>query len=306
MDRLHTIEMFLAVADQGSFAGAARALRVSPPAVTRGISELEARLGVALFHRSTRAVSLTDEGAGFADRARRIVSDLADAERSLSGTKSEPQGRFQITASVIFGQMHVLPVVADMIDRYPALDVQMMLVDRNIRVIEEGVDVAVRIGPLADSSLRAIRVGAVRPMIVASPAYLARYGVPASAGDIKSHRLIASSGPRAAAEWRLGGRQAAPIKPRLVLNTVAAAVAAAEAGVGLANFLDYQIEDAVDAGRLIEVLKPDAPEWLPISLLFEASRSNLPSTRNFISAMRERAQSCGWGQRHQSPRAAIR
>jgi DNA-binding transcriptional LysR family regulator len=295
MDRLHTIEMFLAVADQGSFAGAARALRISPPVVTRGISELEARLGVALFHRSTRAVSLTDEGAGFIDRARRIVADLADAERSLSGTRSEPQGTFQITASVTFGQMHVLPVVANLIDRYPALDVRMMLVDRNIRVIEEGIDVAVRIGPLADSSLRAIRVGMVRPMIVASPAYLARHGVPASPADLKSHRLIASSGPRAAAEWRLGGRQAAPTKPRLVLNTVAAAVSAAEAGVGLANFLDYQIEDAVDAGRLIEVLKPDQPEWLPVSLLFEASRSNLPSTRAFITAMRERAVRCGWG-----------
>ncbi|MVZ96318.1 LysR family transcriptional regulator [Sphingorhabdus sp. IMCC26285] len=295
MDRLHTIEMFLAVADRGSFAGAARALQISPPVVTRGISELEARLGAVLFHRSTRAVSLTDEGAGFVDRAKRILADLADAERSLSGTLSEPQGTFQITASVIFGQMHVLPVIADLIDRYPALDVRMMLVDRNIRVIEEGIDVAVRIGSLANSSLRTIRIGTVRPMIVASPAYLARHGVPASASALQSHRLIASSGPRAATEWRFDGRKTVPAKPRIVLNTVAAAVFAAEAGVGLANFLDYQVEDAIDAGRLIEVLKPDQPEWLPVSLLFEASRSNLPSARAFIEAMRAHAAHCGWG-----------
>jgi DNA-binding transcriptional LysR family regulator len=299
MDRLHTIEMFLAVADVGSFAGAARAMRISPPVVTRGISELEARLGVALFHRSTRAVSLTDEGAGFMDLARRIVADLADAERSLSGMRSEPQGTFHITAPVTFGQMHVLPVVGDLIDRYPALDVRIMLVDRNIRVVEEGIDVAVRIGPLADSSLRAIRIGTVRPMIVASPAYLARHGVPVGPSDLKSHRLIASSGPRAAGEWRLGSRNAPPPRLRLTLNTVAAAISAAEAGVGLANFLDYQIEEAVAAGRLIEILKPDQPELLPVSLLFEASRSNLPSARAFIDAMRERAGRCGWGRRRQ-------
>ena len=293
MDRLQTMEMFLAVADQGSFTSAARALNISPPVVTRGIAELESRLGVALFHRSTRAVSLTDEGAGFIDRARRIIAEIADAERSLSGTQSEPHGLFHVTAPVTFGQLHVLPVVADLIDRFPALDLRIMLLDRNVRVIEEGIDVAVRIGPLVDSTLRAIRVGSVRSMIVASPAYLARHGVPASASDLKLHRLIASSGPRAATEWRFAGRA----KPRLTLNTVAAAIAAAEAGVGLANFLNYQIEDAVDAGRLIEVLKPERADWLPVSLLFEASRSNLPSARAFIDAMRERAGHCGWGTR---------
>lgn len=295
MDRLHTIEMFLAVAEEGSFSGAARLLRISPPAVTRGIFELESRLNVALFHRSTRAVSLTDEGASFVERARRILTELADAERSLSGTKAEPQGLFHITAPVTFGQMHVLPAIAQLIDKYPALDVRIMLLDRNVRVIEEGIDVAVRIGPLADSSLRVIKLGVVRQMIVASPAYLARYGVPASPTDLKSHRLIASSGPRAAAEWRFRGRNATPAKPRLIVNTVAAALAAAETGVGLGNFLNYQVEDLVNAGRLIEILKPDPPEWLPVSLLFEASRSNLPSTRAFIDAMRDRAKRSGWG-----------
>lgn len=295
MDRLQTLEMFLAVADTGGFATAARALRVSPPAVTRGVAELEARLGVTLFHRSTRAVSLTDEGAGFIAQARRILTDLADAERQLAGTQLEPRGQLYVTASTVFGRLHVTPVVAELIDRHAALDVRLMLFDRNVRIVEEGIDVAVRIGALADSSLRAIRIGAVRQVIVASPAYLARYAVPARPSDLSAHRLIASSGPRAANEWRLEGRHAVPARMRLTLSTVDAAIAAAEAGVGLANFLDYQVEDALDAGRLIEVLRPDVPQALPVSLLFEASRANAPSTRAFVDAMRERARQCRWG-----------
>lgn len=297
MDRLQTIEMFVAVADQGSFAGAARAMRVSPQVVTRGVAELEARLGVVLLHRSTRAVSLTHEGAGFLDEARRILADLAQAERQLVGTRAEPSGQLYITASVMFGRLHVTPVVVELIDRHAALDIRLLLFDRNVRMVEEGLDVAVRIGALADSSLLAVRIGAVRQAIVASPTYLARYGVPVCPADLANHRLIASSGPRAANEWRFGGRMAPCAKPRLTLNTVASAIAAAEAGVGLANFLDYQIEDALDAGRLIEVLKPDAPDMLPVSLLFEGNRSNAPSTRAFVDAMRARARHSIWGQR---------
>lgn len=295
MDRLQTLEMFVAVADQGSFAGAARTLRVSPQVVTRGVAELEARLGVVMLHRSTRAVSLTHEGAGFIEEARRILNDLAQAERQLVGTQAEPSGQLHVTASVMFGRLHVTPVVAELIDRHPALDVRLLLFDRNVRLVEEGIDVAVRIGALADSSLLAVRIGAVRQVIAASPAYLARFGVPASPSDLTYHRLIASSGPRTANEWRFGGRVAPSIKPRLTLSTVASAIGAAEAGAGLANFLNYQIEDALDAGRLVEVLKPDQPEMLPVSLLFEASRSNAPSTRAFVEAMRERARLSVWG-----------
>lgn len=297
MDRLQTLEMFVAVADQGSFAGASRAMRVSPPVVTRGIAELETRLGVTLLHRSTRSVSLTNEGAGFIKEARRILSDLAQAERKLVGTRAEPSGQLHITASVMFGRLHVTPVVAELIDRYPSLDVRLLLFDRNVRLVEEGIDVAVRIGSLADSSLLAVRIGAVRQVIAASPGYLARFGVPKRPSDLAKHRLIASSGPRATNEWRFGGRSAPPTRPRLTLNTVASAIAAAEAGAGLANFLDYQIEDMLDSGRLVEVLKPELPEMLPVSLLFEASRSNAPSTRVFIDAMRERARRSAWGTR---------
>ena len=145
MDRLQTLEMFVAVADRGGFAAAARALRVSPPAVTRGIAELEARLGVVMFHRSTRAVTLTDEGAGFLEKARQIINDLGEAERAMSGAQSEPRGQLYVTAPVAFGRLHVLPVVTELLDRHAALNIRMMLIDRNVRMIEEGIDVAVRI-----------------------------------------------------------------------------------------------------------------------------------------------------------------
>jgi DNA-binding transcriptional LysR family regulator len=297
MDRLHTLEMFVAVAETGGFASAARALRASPPAVTRGVAELEARLGVTLFHRSTRAVSLTHEGAGLLDRARRILADLADAERQASGTRLDPSGQLYVTASVVFGRLHVMPVVAELIDRHAALDIRLMLFDRNVRIVEEGIDVAVRIGPLADSSLRAVRIGGVRQAIVASPAYLARHGVPTGPASLAVHRLIRSTGPRGAGEWKLGAREPASLRARVTLNTIDAAIEAAEAGVGLANLLDYQVEDALRSGRLIEVLKPQRPEVLPVSLLFEASRANAPSTRAFIDAMHARAAHCAWGQR---------
>jgi DNA-binding transcriptional LysR family regulator len=296
MDRLQTLEMFVAVADRGGFAAAARALRVSPPAVTRGIAELEARLGVVMFHRSTRAVTLTDEGAGFLDKARRIIIELGDAERALSGTQSEPRGQLYVTAPVAFGRLHVLPVVTELLDRHVDLKIRMMLVDRNVRIIEEGIDVAVRIGLLADSALKAVQIGAVRQVLIASPAYLARSGAPDTPEDLLHHHIIASTGPRAANEWRFGARREIQIavEPRLLVNTVDAAVAAAEAGAGIANLLSYQVEDALRAGRLIEVLRPDAPDALPVHLLFEASRSGAAATRAFIDAMRERGRTQGW------------
>ena len=294
MDRLQTLEMFVAVAREGGFAAAARTLRVSPPAVTRGVAALEARLGVALFHRSTRAVALTAEGAVFLEQARRAIADLAGAERALAGLSGVPQGQLYVTAPVQFGRLHVLPVVAELIDRHPRLDVRLLLVDRNVRTVEEGIDVAVRIGPLADSSLVAIRIGAVRQTIVASPAYCARHGVPARPADLESHHLISSSGPRAASEWRFGPRHHIAIAPRLRVTTIDAAVAATQAGVGIANLLSYQVAAQLAAGQLIEILRPDEPELLPVSLLFEAHRGTAPTSRAFIAAMRDYAAGCRW------------
>ncbi len=296
MDRLLTLEMFVAVAGEGGFAAAARKLNSSPPAVTRGIAALEARLGTVLFHRSTRAVALTDAGAAFLEQARRILTDLAGAERELRGAAAQPRGQLYVTAPVMFGRLHVLPVVADLMAQHGALAARLMLIDRNVRIVEEGIDVAVRIGPLADSGLKAVRIGWVRQMLVASPAYLARRGAPQAIAELAGHELIGTMGPRAAGEWQLAsGRWRLDPRPRLVLNTVDGALAAAEAGLGIANLLSYQLADALDAGRLIALLADEQPPALPVHLLFEPSRAGLPAVRLFVEAMQARARTAGLG-----------
>ncbi|MGH6696080.1 LysR family transcriptional regulator [Sphingopyxis sp.] len=294
MDRLLTLEMFVAVASEGGFAAAARKLGSSPPAVTRGIAALEARLGTSLFHRSTRAVALTDAGAAFLDQARRILAELAGAERELRGAEAEPRGQLHLTAPVMFGRLHVLPVVGDLMAQHRELVARMMLIDRNVRIVEEGIDVAVRIGPLADSGLKAVRIGRVRQMLVASPAYLARRGAPGVVAELAGHDLIAAMGPRAAGEWQfVSGRWRVEPRPRLVLNTVDGLLAAAEAGLGIANLLSYQVIEAVDAGRLIALLADEQPPALPVHLLFEPSRAGLPAVRLFIAAMKARMRMAG-------------
>lgn len=294
VDRLLTLEMFVAVAGEGGFAAAARKLGSSPPAVTRGIAALEARLGTSMFHRSTRAVALTDAGAAFLGEARRILADLAGAEREVRGAQADPRGQLYLTAPVMFGRLHVLPVVRALLEQHRDLGVRMMLIDRNVRIVEEGIDVAVRIGPLADSSLKAVRIGAVRQMLAASPAYLARRGAPARVADLADHDLIGTMGPRAVNEWQFAGtRWRLEPRPRLVLNTVDAALAAAEAGLGIANLLSYQLAGALGDGRLISLLPAEQPPALPVHLLFEPSRAALPAVRLFVAAMKARARMAG-------------
>ena len=292
MDRLQTLEMFVAVADRGGFAAAARALNVSPPTVTRAISELEGRLGVSLFHRSTRAVALTDDGASFLPNARQILAGIQDVERRVSGAQSEPRGQFYVTAPVMFGRLHVLQVIAAMLERYEQLDIRLMLIDRNVRIVEEGIDVAARIGPLADSSLLTVPIGFVRQKLVASPTYLDRHGHPDKTSDLTHHQIIGTTGPRAISKWLLDEK---PVKtrPRLLVNTVDSAIASAEAGLGIANLLSYQVDEPIRQGKLVELLKPAAPTLLPISLLFDSGRRSLPATRIFIDAMKERVADQG-------------
>lgn len=296
MDRFETLTAFVTVADRRGFAAAARALDVSPPVITRAVAALERHLGVTLFHRSTRAVSLTDEGAAFLDRARRILTDLREAEQVVMGGRSAPRGQLYITAPVMFGRMHVLPAVSALLAKHDGLTARMMLLDRNVRIIEEGIDVAVRIGALADSALRVVAIGSVQQTVVASPAYLADRGIPVSPGDLKGHSCIVGSGVRVGNAWPFGGKDAAPIEvaPRLTVNTVDAAIEAAESGLGLANVLSYQSADAIAAGRLVQVLANHAPPPMPVNLLYDAGRAAMPSVRAFIDAMRERARYKAW------------
>ncbi|MEO5586897.1 MAG: LysR family transcriptional regulator [Novosphingobium sp.] len=296
MDRFETLTAFVAVADQRGFAAAARTLETSPPAITRAIASLERHLGITLFHRSTRAVSLTDEGAAFLDRARRILADLREAEQIVMGGRSVPRGQLYITAPVTFGRLHVLPVITALLAKHDGLNARMMLLDRNVRIVEEGIDVAVRIGALADSALRSVKIGSVRQTIVASPAYLAKHGAPITPADLRNHRCIVGAGVRVGAAWPFGpkGDTIVGIVPRLTVNTIDATIAAAEAGLGLANVLSYQSSEAIAAGRLVRLLAEHGPPPMPVSLLYDAGRAAMPAVRVFIQAMRERTRQAAW------------
>lgn len=296
MDRFESLSVFVAVAEKRGFAAAARALGLSPPAITRAVAALERHLGVTLFHRSTRAVSLTDDGAGLLDRARRILAELREAEQVAMGSRSVPRGQLYVTAPVMFGRLHVLPVINALLASHADLSARMMLLDRNVRIVEEGVDVAVRIGALADSSLRSVTIGAVRQTIVASPAYLAAHGEPVDPVDLAGHHCIMGSGVRAGGGWPFGARaeKAARLVPRLSINGIDAILAAAEAGVGLANVLSYQSAAQIASGRLVEVLADHAPPAMPVSLLYDPGRASMPAVRVFIDAMRERGRQGVW------------
>jgi DNA-binding transcriptional LysR family regulator len=299
MDRFETLSAFVAVADRRGFAAAARALETSPPAITRAVAALERHLGVTLFHRSTRAVSLTDEGAVFLDRARRILTELREAEQIVMGGRSVPRGQLYVTAPVMFGRMHVLPTISALLAKHEGLSARMMLLDRNVRIVEEGIDVAVRIGPLTDSALRAVSIGSVQQTIVASPAYLADHGVPIVPQDLVGHHCIVGSGLRTGSAWVFGTKNEAAVEivPRLTVNTIDATIAAAEAGLGVANVLSYQSADAITNGRLVRVLPKYQSLPLPVNLLYDAGRAAMPAVRVFIEAMRARARREPWGGR---------
>lgn len=297
MDRFESLSAFVAVADQRGFAAAARALSMSPPAVTRAVAALERHLGVTLFHRSTRAVSLTNEGATFLDRARRILAELREAEQIMMGGRSVPRGQLYVTAPVMFGRLHVLPVINGLLASHDGLTARMMLLDRNVRIIEEGIDVAVRIGALADSTLRVMTIGTVRQTVVASPAYLSEHGAPVTPADLAGHRCVVGSNLRAGSAWSFGTRcdSIVDIAPLLTVNSIDAALAAAEAGVGLANVLSYQAAGCIANGRLVEILVDHAPPPMPVSLLYDPGRAAMPAVRAFIGAMRAQAGQRAWG-----------
>lgn len=282
------LKVFVAVADKASFAEAARSLRISPTAATRAIAALEESLGATLLRRTTRAVSLTADGAAYVERCRQALEELDDAARSLRGENAEPRGLLVITAPIVFGRMHVRPIVSQLLCAHQKLDVRLMLTDRVVRLVDEGVDVAVRIAELSDSSLHALRVGEVRRVLVASPAYLAARGTPATVASLRDHDLIAFDNFSRNDEWRFAGLGHAVIrfKPRLLTNSVDAAIDAAIDGLGIARTLSYQVMRHVADGRLALVLDDLAPPAAPVSILYQANRQRSPNVRAFVTAAR--------------------
>ena len=291
MDRLHLINVFIAVVDTQGFAGAARKLNLSPPAVTRAINELETYLGVRLLTRTTRIVKVTEAGARYAEDCRGVLSHLNKADESASGLHSAPRGRLTITAPVGFGAMYVTPIVTEYLARYPEVTASCWFMDRVVNMLDEGVDVGVRIGELPDSSMQAIRVGRMRLLICATPAYLAEHGEPKSPEDLEKHMIIAASGATSTSEWRIssqGTPSVVKLRPRLITTTSDTAIAAALTGFGLTNVLAYKVTKHLREGRLKAVLSDFEPPALPVHVLHREGRHATQKARRFIDLAVER------------------
>jgi DNA-binding transcriptional LysR family regulator len=284
MDRIDNVAVFAEVAERGSFAEAARHLHRSPAAVTRAVAELEARLGVRLLNRTTRAVSITEPGQRFLAGARRVLADLTEIEQAAIGQGRAPRGELRLTAPIVFGRRHVLPLVTDFLAQYPEVSVRLTLVDRPIDLVEEGFDVAIRIGTLSDTSAIATRIGALKRIAVASPAYLKRRGRPKLPRDLAEHDVIAFAGMDGMAHWRFSG-DVAPIKPRLVVNTAEAAIDAALAGFGVTRVLSYQAVDALAQGALVRLLQRYEGDDIPVHVLYPDGRHPPPKLRAFLDAL---------------------
>jgi len=283
MDRLNELEIFIAILDSGSLAGAGRKLRRSPPAVTRALTALESRLGTRLVERTTRQLAPTEAGKRLAEQARRLLMDYDAAVREDAAAPL--RGLLRVTAPVVFGRRHVTPVVNSYLDRYSAMQVELVLNDRNLDLIEEGLDVSVRIGPLPDAGMVARRVGEVRRMLVASPDYLARRGSPKSLAELARHDVIFSSGMTNAPEWRFrqGGRdRLVRLTPRLMVNEIEAVLLAVKAGRGLACVLSYQVAEDLASGALLRLLPETEPAPLPVHVVVSSARHMAPKLRAFV------------------------
>lgn len=286
--------VLIAVVDTGGFASAARRAGLSPSTVTRLVAGLEEHLGTRLLQRTTRSVTLTDAGARYLERARRIVADVAEAEEAAEADRTTPTGRFVVTAPNVFGRLHVAPAMCAFLDRHPAVIGELTLADHVVNLVEAGVDAAVRIGALGDSGLVARTVGATRRVVVGAPRYLARRKPPRSAAEVARHDVIQFTGIAPVPEWRFvraGVEERIAITPRFVTNSADAAIHHAELGGGLAMVLAYQVADAIRAGRLRAVLTDLEPAPLPIHVVYPTTRLLSAKVRAFVDLV---TTTCAW------------
>jgi len=290
MDRIHFMSVFVAVAEEEGFAAAARRLQMSPPAVTRAIASLEEHLGVKLLKRTTRYVRTTEAGLRYLEDARRILADVEAADEAAAGVNAEPRGHLSITAPVMFGRMFVMPCIVEYLRRYPETEISTLFYDRVVNLLEEGLDVGVRIGELPDSSMRALKVGSVRLILCASPQYLEQRGVPTRPEDLLEHELIASSSSTDALHWRFGedkGERQLRIKPRLSVTTNDAAIEAAVEGFGITRLLSYQVAPQLDETKLKIIMQPFEPPVLPINIVHREGRYSSAKVRSLVDLLAE-------------------
>ncbi len=282
MDRWQAMRIFVKVAETRSFAQTARHMHMSAPAVTRAVAALEDLIGARLFVRTTRSVRMTEAGARYVEDCRRILADITEAEAAAGGSYATPTGTLAVTAPSLFGQMHVLPIMMEYLDSYPTMAGRTFFIDRPVNIVEEGIDAAVRIGHLADSGFTAIQVGTMRRVVCGAPAYFEARAIPTTPADLRSHRIVASTGAWSSPEWRFGRDQRVTIDPTLNCNSNDAAIAAAEAGWGLTRVLHYQVAPALRAGRLRIVLDAYEEPALPVHVLHPEGRHAPAKVRAFV------------------------
>jgi DNA-binding transcriptional LysR family regulator len=291
MDRLRTMSVFVSVAEEAGFAPAARRLNLSPPSVTRAVAALEARLGARLLHRTTRSLRLTDAGARYLADCRRILLEIEEADRHAGGIHAAPRGMVSVTASVLFGRMVLAPMLLALLDRFPEISISTMFVDRVVHMVDEGLDVAVRIAELPDSSLSAIRVGGTRRVLCASPGYLAARGRPLAPSQLSEHDTIDFSTMAPGGEWVFeapGRERVFRPRSRLRVNTGDAAIAAALAGRGITRVLSYMIAAQLETGALELVLDDFGPPAVPIHIVHKEPGRTSARVRAVVDDLTQR------------------
>src|SRR5258708_1193 len=291
MDRFHLMSVYVAVAEEESFAGGARRLGMSPPAVTRAIASLEKRLGVTLLTRTTRFVRTTDAGQRYLEHARRIIAEADEADEAVAGVNAAPRGQLAVTAPVLFGRMFVMPSIIEYLEPFADMALSALFLDRVVNLLEEGMDVGVRIGALPDSSMKAIGVGRVRRVVCAAPDYLKANGVPRAPADLAKHTLITANPVSPSVDWKfVNGKKTTYVKlpPRLTVTTNEAAIVAAVQGFRVTRLLSYQVAAFLASGQLKTLLADHEPPSLPIHFLHSESRQASAKVRTFVDLLVDR------------------
>jgi len=291
MDRLEAMAVFVAAVEEGSLSAAGRRLRMPLASVSRKLADLEGHLGTRLLTRTTRQLALSEAGRDYLIACREILDSVDEAERLATGALVDPRGELIVAAPLVFGRIHVLPIVTEYLAGHPEVNVRLVLSDRNANILEEHIDVALRIGALPDSGLTARPVGAITRVVCASPAYLERHGAPATPEDLRGHRCVTFEGLMSAASWSFAGPRGAlrvPIRSRLIVNTADAAIAAAESGFGVTRLLSYQVMESIARQKLVRLLIPYEPDAVPVQWVY-ARQGRLPAkTRQFVELAVER------------------
>ena len=285
MDKLRGIQTFIEIAERGSLTAAAAALNTSLPTTVRRLAELEENLGVRLFNRTTRRIHLTDEGHRYLVICKVAIGQLEEAEEALFNAKAIPAGKLVVTAPVLFGRLHVAPLITQFMRAHPELTVDLLLLDRNSDLIEEGVDVAVRIGHLNDSNLHGMQVGVLKRVLCASPEYLEINGTPRHPDSLNEHTLIRFSGRSVLSEWQFSDSgQTFTVRqpPRFTTNSVDAAINACRDGLGICAFLSYMVQASIKEGKLRRILRRFETDPIPITMLYPHTKLMSARVRAFI------------------------